>query len=596
MGRRSLTLADVPARKGPWLLQKRADNPKAGWVVVCERCGAKRAVATQTWKTAKFLRPCECGAGIVQEEPPPPREYGVRLSYQGLTLTIGEWATRLGVPKPSIYSRYQQRRGRSDEWVLFGKEAEHRKHVMARDSAEARTDVEIIALKARVNEVLRKKVMNRIEDLVQGYLEEILEGEVRRTLKGLHQQIEAYRIPDQEGEPAEHCILDGFVPKEEQPKSRPSPSPRTVVKAEPAVKLTPPPPVIIEEPQDEWCERFPAADEKIYEDANFTDLVKQFEKWETPNPRQDAIDAWREMKRNGLETLGWLRPPQPPAFETSVLPGYGEFRDGYLFSGDWGQDLIAHEEAFESSLLSDDPIPEADLPALRKLLMDSNKSMLYHFRTDITREGRAGRYKFPDLGDSLPPELLHALATEPPIPYSEFREYIVGKWAEPMTVIRKKFLKVCETLVRSSVDRAALYARAMKHPPVPYNSATGAISKKVQRYYDVAIDLTLPTARDVMEGFKYCWFISDQNVFGYETDGTKIIPLCIQEKHFDWVVEQCIEWLKNHRYHRFVRDICWRAAMDARFIDLIQPLAREAGLEPFDGWTPEKSRMFDEVF
>ena len=301
------------------------------------------------------------------------------------------------------------------------------------------------------------------------------------------------------------------------------------------------------------------------------------------------------MKRNGLETLGWLNPPQPPVFQTSAQPGFGEFSDGYLLSGDWGQDLIAYEEAFNIAPLSDDPIPLGDLPALRKLLMDSGKPMLFHFKTVITSEGRAGRYKFPDLGDTLPLELVHAIESEGPIPYSEFREYIVGRWAEPMTAIRRKFLKAVETLARSSIDRAAIYARALKHPPKPYN-AEGAVNKKVQRYYEIATDLTLPSARDFMEGMKYCWMISDQNVFGYETDGTKLIPLCIQDRHFNWVVEQCQAWLKNHRYHRFVRDICWRGAMDAKFVDLIQPLAREAGLEPFDGWTPEKSKAFREDF
>lgn len=99
------------------------------------------------------------------------RAVAVKLTYDGQTLTVRQWADRLGTSPASIYTRWRARnQGRSvtDEWIIFGRESKSLE-------PDRETDRLIRSIREALNrdvtEFLDNLIVHRLEPLLLGWLE-----------------------------------------------------------------------------------------------------------------------------------------------------------------------------------------------------------------------------------------------------------------------------------------------------------------------------------------------------------------------------------------------------------------------------------------
>jgi hypothetical protein len=152
---KQLTFDDLPDRVPPWRLTGLSSQRSKGgsrlWIVTCEGCEKTRLVSATKWKNGG-IGSCICGAGTGKAP--------IRLTYQGVTMSLPEWAERLNTPRSVLYQRLKEQGNRPVSWVLYG-------------SREPAPPPEVVGMSLldQVSEALQEEFARLIPDLVRDLLD-----------------------------------------------------------------------------------------------------------------------------------------------------------------------------------------------------------------------------------------------------------------------------------------------------------------------------------------------------------------------------------------------------------------------------------------
>jgi hypothetical protein len=116
------------------------------------------------------------------------------VTYQGVTLSLPEWAERLGVPRSLLYQRFKERGKRPISWVLYG-------------SKDPSASQEALAL--TVTEQLKTILLDELTRLVPGMVQDLLNNPTtRRRLDALVQPLLGVPRPGMGPDPGDMVFKD----------------------------------------------------------------------------------------------------------------------------------------------------------------------------------------------------------------------------------------------------------------------------------------------------------------------------------------------------------------------------------------------------